>query len=489
MAELMQQCFERDTRKRPHFEYIYRRLKERYTQLQLEESEVRSEKQLVAQLRQGTTFYKVPYLKGQPHKRQFRISEDLRRLKWCFLSTRNFVQRARDPVRPVFKWIFLTEVQDIRMGMMTANFRRIEGQEKFETKFRGGHAFSIITKDRTVDILCPTAEVMEQWVLGLRLLVNRLTLPPQKLLTSTDVWDALAHLRKGSYLLKFGHSGKPHERYFGVSGNAKMLFWTMGENAVKGIHKSVDLTTVKEVRSVSHDSFRVRLAEFLSKGVDDIKYGFSLLNAAGAILINLCAPNEEEYNIWMRGLELIVANFQNTDAGGITHTQALEAQPIYGGNYLVFQMPSASDEKREDEEETASSVVALSSEKISPSSQASRSVFGSPIKEGARYDNLYREDEDEGMWGGSARVVRGGTEEEDWSDQENDAVSSDGEIVELVGDLGKRREGWETEDYVPLKPENYASTAVFMKLGSYVRGGQMQDGDTTNFDLQPTGPH
>jgi hypothetical protein len=33
------------------------------------------EKQLVMQLRQGTTFYKLPYLKGSPHKRQFRISE------------------------------------------------------------------------------------------------------------------------------------------------------------------------------------------------------------------------------------------------------------------------------------------------------------------------------------------------------------------------------------------------------------------------------
>jgi hypothetical protein len=60
------------------------------------------------------------------------------------------------------------------MGMRTANFRRIEHVEKF----RGRAAFSIITHDRTLDILCPTPEIMDQWVFGLRFLVGRLQPSP-----------------------------------------------------------------------------------------------------------------------------------------------------------------------------------------------------------------------------------------------------------------------------------------------------------------------
>ncbi len=105
VAEIMDMCWQQDPRKRPNFEYIFRRLKERHTQLQNEEREIAGEKQLFTQLRQGTTFYKLPYLKGKPHKRQFKVSEDLRRLKWCFLPTRNFMQRARDPVRPATKQV------------------------------------------------------------------------------------------------------------------------------------------------------------------------------------------------------------------------------------------------------------------------------------------------------------------------------------------------------------------------------------------------
>jgi hypothetical protein len=48
---------------------------------------------------------------GKPHKRQFKVSEDLRRLKWCFLPSRNLLmQRARDPVRPATKQVSLSRL-------------------------------------------------------------------------------------------------------------------------------------------------------------------------------------------------------------------------------------------------------------------------------------------------------------------------------------------------------------------------------------------
>jgi len=190
----------------------------------------RAKKQVFLSFPSKRISFMFPYKNA--HTKQ--VSEDLRRLKWCFLPTRNLMQRARDPVRPATKQVFLTEVQDIRMGMRTANFKRLEStffgpslppsSSLFQTneknsnkgeKFRGGQtaAFSIITQERTIDILCPSPEVMDQWVMGLRFLVDRLRPLPPSLPPSLDKWMILARLRRGGFLLKFGQIGRPHERY------------------------------------------------------------------------------------------------------------------------------------------------------------------------------------------------------------------------------------------------------------------------------------
>jgi hypothetical protein len=50
-------------------------LRERYVTLQNQERAIGEEKALVVLMRQGTIFYKLPYLKGKPHKRQFKVRE------------------------------------------------------------------------------------------------------------------------------------------------------------------------------------------------------------------------------------------------------------------------------------------------------------------------------------------------------------------------------------------------------------------------------
>lgn len=53
---------------------------------------------------------------GKPHKRQFKVSEDLRRLKWNFLPSRSILmQRARDPVRPVTKQVCANDIPRTRV--------------------------------------------------------------------------------------------------------------------------------------------------------------------------------------------------------------------------------------------------------------------------------------------------------------------------------------------------------------------------------------
>lgn len=317
------------------------------------------------------------------------------------------------------------------MGMRTANFRRIEHLEKF----RGRAAFSIITHDRTLDILCPTPEIMDQWVFGLRFLVGRLQPSPSTAPSPAyyDQWTIMARLRRGGFLLKFGHNGKPHERYFRVAGNMKMMFWTSGEeeggphtlagtdrvsttpqphhprnvaedwptrrdlapswtraswltltrstdrslclshlhhppgeNPVKGVHKSVDLTAVRTVRLLAGlrnttVGGKLGLGRW---GWEDVKFGFSLLGQNGQVgregsgsiiastdhrsfdreawatwltrivdgvgvqaIINLVAANKEEFDLWTRGMELIVHHFQG-QVGGKRHTQHATTAPI-----------------------------------------------------------------------------------------------------------------------------------------------------------------
>lgn len=87
------------------------------------------------------------------------------------------------------------------------------------------------------------------WVLGLRFLVERLRPPPPPVpAAALDHWTVMAHLRRGGFMLKFGQIGRPHERYFRVAANMKQMLWTSGETPGKGVHKSVDLTSIGGVR-------------------------------------------------------------------------------------------------------------------------------------------------------------------------------------------------------------------------------------------------
>ncbi len=270
--------------------------------------------------------------------------------------------------------VFLTEVQEIRMGMRTANFKRLEGMGlvlalgpdgKEKAKQRWEHhelaAFSIVTQNRTIDILCPTPEVMDHWVLGLRFLVDRLRPPPPAFPAAAaelDHWAVMARLRRGGFLLKFGQIGRPHERYFRVSASMRQMLWAAGDpcagsgygnggyggnnggngngqlrdagsagagglqaGALGIEHKAVDLSGIHGVRLFRHAQpggvapvFTVPSLHPFSRGVDDYQYGFSLLNAQGQAKLNLVAPNAYEYGLWTRGFELIVRHFQDEAA-------------------------------------------------------------------------------------------------------------------------------------------------------------------------------
>jgi hypothetical protein len=142
---------------------------------------------------------------------------------WRFLVARTVRQLGGDLV---YGFNFSVKVLDTRMGVRTANFRRIETMEKF----RGRPAFSlVITQNRTVDILCPRPEA--EWHLGLRYLVDLLRPPSLAMPRSSS--DELVIMAR---------------RYFQESCNMNMGFCTSLKAPVKGPHKSVNLMAVREVR-------------------------------------------------------------------------------------------------------------------------------------------------------------------------------------------------------------------------------------------------
>ena len=151
--------------------------------------------------------------------------------------------------------MFLTEVQDIRLGTRTANFNRSEG---LPARYNGMAAFSIVTRDRTIDLLCPDWPAVDRWARGLAFLVVRLRPPPLPLTLEEDPWTIIAHLRRGGFLLKFGQIGTPHERFFRVSADMRQLLWRRGEEGGGGErerggeaqqqYRTVDLSRVSTVR-------------------------------------------------------------------------------------------------------------------------------------------------------------------------------------------------------------------------------------------------
>lgn len=259
-----------------------------------------------------------------------------------------------DPVRPILKHIMISDIVELRQGLMTENFRRPEVRSEYKDSF----TFSIMTKARSIDFICPSAEVMEIWLSGLRFLMNRLekgmsslhrkvatrlSMELEERADSLEVkWALLARLRRGGFLLKFARAGNqsanPHERFFCVSDDTKYLTWISGDNLTK---KTVDLTAVKEVRLVTDKSLHWF---HLARMVDHAEYSFSLIGSNGVTLINICAPNEQTFRVWVKGLTAIVDNYKvqrnstkkDTVSASI-HEQRKAANIYDNGFYLTFE--------------------------------------------------------------------------------------------------------------------------------------------------------
>ena len=254
---------------------------------------------------------------------------------------------------------------DILVGGVSANFQRYYGQGPTGNPVDGEvtapkAAFSLMTKDRSIDVICPTLESMNEWVRGLKYLISRLTPSAKDEVESVQEpeglemkgegfsvvegvrrWSkgrsafneeevmslkrsAISRLILGSSLLKFLHLGKPHERFFTLHHSLRHLLWEGGRNNKS---KRVNLLEIKEVQTmdevgkegrgegVNIKGFHVKnklAASVIMETVPGLKkdstqlgaanFGLTLVDFDGERVLNLIAPNEGAYMVWLQGL-------------------------------------------------------------------------------------------------------------------------------------------------------------------------------------------
>jgi hypothetical protein len=140
------------------------------------------------------------------------------------------------------KSINIVDITDIRLGRVTANFHRLG--DNIESNF----CFSIITKRRTLDIVCSTQTQVDSWVHGMQYLRGRLhseqgfvsfSQREQDLDNRARLalqWSVVARLQRGAHLLK--HTPRRmHERYFQLSQDMRQIHWTSEEYKLKKVKK------------------------------------------------------------------------------------------------------------------------------------------------------------------------------------------------------------------------------------------------------------
>jgi len=244
IGNLILKCWLDSPEERPDMEDVYDVLVDRFRQTQSIENDAQWEINTMEKLLKGMVLVKVPFRHGKPSERFFFISPDMRKLIWRHIDdTTGSMKRQRHKRFVKEKSEFIHLFQEIKVGRHTKNFR------KFPNFAQHQPAFSIITQNRTFDLICPNREQQDHWLGGLKFCMNRLRPTTQPLKISDDhtspanhsfnqlqtsiidkqlylTWNALSELRRGYFLLKCGGNLKGHERFFKLSNDMHALEWT-----------------------------------------------------------------------------------------------------------------------------------------------------------------------------------------------------------------------------------------------------------------------
>lgn len=122
-------------------------------------------------------------------------------------------------------------------------------------------------------------------------------------LPSDAVRHIFALLTRGSYLEKYTNKGKgaSHERYFWVDMNTGELCWTKSPEEFAKNPSSVSAVQVLNVFASASEALTSR-RDFEPKG----KHRFAFTVQTEDRLLDLVAPNEEQFRLWVEGLRCIL---------------------------------------------------------------------------------------------------------------------------------------------------------------------------------------
>lgn len=166
VAEIITKCWAPNPSARPSIVLIYEALRHRHVTLQTEEAKVAADIELIGKLKKGARLIKVPFSRSMNffligNKRFFAVSDDLRRI--CWKQAGNALEKS----------INLSDIVDIRSGSEVNYSTRSLPKVDMKAGEKNRIAFSLIMEDRSVDIVCPSHDIMDEWVRGLNFLKSR----------------------------------------------------------------------------------------------------------------------------------------------------------------------------------------------------------------------------------------------------------------------------------------------------------------------------
>ena len=163
VSALMTSCWAPDPDARPTVREVYKSLEGQHHAIQTAARETQTDNAIIGVLKAGAVLVKVPFnkiglgIKGKP--RVFKVEDDLRRLSWVQAGGSGRISKAIGMKMEKHKFVLFEEIESIMVGATTPNFQRFYGEDPKAAVTVGKPtqpkaAFSIMTRDRSIDIIC-----------------------------------------------------------------------------------------------------------------------------------------------------------------------------------------------------------------------------------------------------------------------------------------------------------------------------------------------
>lgn len=264
LADVMTACWNPEPGDRPDFVSIVRTLGERYQQVLAEQKDVERRIGTIEFMIRGENVNKLPHqihkkkITKKPQQRFLRLTSDLKNIFWRSSNPQSVFSSATLG-KATERGIYIRDVLDVQVGQNTDTFKLQQMDMPVAS------SFSLITAERSVDIVCESSYHRDLWVAGMRLLMTRhkasvMDAELSKRLTwslSSEQIDlgSFNLLRKVAYRLQLGDmllkftSRKVHARHVFLSSDLTELVWSVKEEGPvrKGRNKSLLLSEIDRI--------------------------------------------------------------------------------------------------------------------------------------------------------------------------------------------------------------------------------------------------